>query len=117
MKRSLGIGKGRQASTCHTLPYLTFFCFCSSNTYDNINFYFEFTHQRPSHHSSASAPPSRSFSHVNQQRMYNGLNSTVGQQQYLMRNHTDAITDIVLTEIPYPMIISGDRDGVIKVVS
>jgi phosphoinositide-3-kinase regulatory subunit 4 len=49
--------------------------------------------------------------------MYNGLNSTVGQQQYLMRNHTDAITDIVLTEIPYPMIISGDRDGVIKVVS
>ncbi|SAM00828.1 hypothetical protein [Absidia glauca] len=89
----------------------------SSNTYDGINFYFEFTHQRPAQHSSASALPSRSSSHINQQRMYNGLNSTVGQQQYLMRNHTDAITDIVLTEIPYPMIISGDRDGVIKVVS
>ncbi|KAI8337040.1 hypothetical protein BC941DRAFT_513702 [Chlamydoabsidia padenii] len=89
----------------------------SSNTYDNINFHFEFTHQRPSQHSSASTIPSRTSSHINQQRLYNGLNSTVGQQQYLMRNHTDAITDLVLTEIPYPMIISGDRDGIIKVVS
>ena len=39
------------------------------------------------------------------------------QQQHLLRNHTDAITDVILTEVPYPMIISGDRDGVIKVVS
>ena len=39
------------------------------------------------------------------------------QQQHLLRNHTDAITDVILTEVPYPMIISGDRDGVIKVIS
>ncbi|KAJ8663211.1 hypothetical protein O0I10_001388 [Lichtheimia ornata] len=39
------------------------------------------------------------------------------QQQSLLRNHTDAVMDVILTEVPYPMIISGDRDGVIKVVS
>lgn len=44
-------------------------------------------------------------------------NNAVVQQQYLMRNHTDAITDILLTEVPYPMIISSDRDGVIKIIS
>ncbi|KAI8391462.1 uncharacterized protein BYT42DRAFT_602293 [Radiomyces spectabilis] len=44
-------------------------------------------------------------------------NAAMIQQQSLMRNHTDAITDVILTEVPYPMIISGDRDGVIKIVS
>jgi phosphoinositide-3-kinase regulatory subunit 4 len=34
-----------------------------------------------------------------------------------MRNHTDAITDIIITAAPYSVIISGDRDGVIKIVS
>ncbi|KAF9914479.1 Serine/threonine-protein kinase [Lobosporangium transversale] len=37
------------------------------------------------------------------------------QQQQLLRNHLDAITDIALTELPCMMLISGDRDGVIKV--
>ncbi|OBZ87474.1 putative serine/threonine-protein kinase VPS15 [Choanephora cucurbitarum] len=75
----------------------------STNTFENMTFYFEFTH-----------------TNRNQQHGYSQLsNSTnaVAQQQYLMRNHTDAITDILLTETPYPMIISGDRDGVIKVIS
>jgi len=39
------------------------------------------------------------------------------QQQQLLRNHLDAITDIALTEFPCMMLISGDRDGVIKVFS
>ncbi|KAI8600438.1 hypothetical protein EDD21DRAFT_323004 [Dissophora ornata] len=39
------------------------------------------------------------------------------QQQQLLRNHLDAITDIALTEFPCTMLISGDRDGVIKVFS
>ncbi|KAI9485191.1 MAG: hypothetical protein EXX96DRAFT_474560 [Benjaminiella poitrasii] len=30
---------------------------------------------------------------------------------------SNAITDIIITEKPYTMIISGDRDGVIKIVS
>ncbi|KAF9970185.1 Serine/threonine-protein kinase [Actinomortierella ambigua] len=37
------------------------------------------------------------------------------QQQQLLRNHLDAIRDIALTELPCPMVISGDRDGVVKV--
>ncbi|KAF9586481.1 Serine/threonine-protein kinase [Lunasporangiospora selenospora] len=39
------------------------------------------------------------------------------QQQQLLRNHLDAIMDIALTEFPCMMLISGDRDGVIKVYS
>ncbi|KAI8361053.1 hypothetical protein B0O80DRAFT_148594 [Mortierella sp. GBAus27b] len=39
------------------------------------------------------------------------------QQQRLLRNHLDAIMDIALTEFPCMMLISGDRDGVIKVFS
>ncbi|KAF9986941.1 Serine/threonine-protein kinase [Modicella reniformis] len=38
-------------------------------------------------------------------------------QQQLLRNHLDAIMDIALTEFPCMMLISGDRDGVIKVFS
>ncbi|KAJ3330622.1 Serine/threonine-protein kinase [Blyttiomyces sp. JEL0837] len=30
-------------------------------------------------------------------------------------NHLDAINDIVLTQVPYPMAIAGGRDGVVKV--
>ncbi|KAF9114046.1 Serine/threonine-protein kinase [Mortierella sp. AM989] len=37
------------------------------------------------------------------------------QQQQLLRNHLDAIMDIAFTEYPSMMLISGDRDGVIKV--
>ncbi|KAG0049019.1 Serine/threonine-protein kinase [Gryganskiella cystojenkinii] len=37
------------------------------------------------------------------------------QQQELLRNHLDAINDIAITEFPRMMLISGDRDGVIKV--
>ncbi|KAG0225557.1 Serine/threonine-protein kinase [Actinomortierella wolfii] len=42
-------------------------------------------------------------------------NMVTVQQQQLLRNHLDAIRDIALTELPCPMVISGDRDGVIKV--
>ena len=37
------------------------------------------------------------------------------QQQQLLKNHLDCITDLKITELPYPMLISGDRDGIIKV--
>ncbi|KAF9438121.1 Serine/threonine-protein kinase [Entomortierella beljakovae] len=37
------------------------------------------------------------------------------QQQQLLRNHLDTIMDIAYTELPSMMLISGDRDGIIKV--
>ncbi|CAI2161442.1 16883_t:CDS:10 [Funneliformis geosporum] len=37
------------------------------------------------------------------------------QQQQLLKNHLDCITDLKVTELPHPMLISGDRDGIIKV--
>lgn len=30
-------------------------------------------------------------------------------------HHIDCITSVALTELPYPMVISASRDGVIKV--
>ncbi|OAQ30331.1 ARM repeat-containing protein [Linnemannia elongata AG-77] len=44
-------------------------------------------------------------------------NAITAQQQQLLRNHLDAIMDIALTELPCMLLISGDRDGVIKVFS
>ncbi|KAI9029972.1 hypothetical protein CLU79DRAFT_733513 [Phycomyces nitens] len=86
----------------------------SMNTHESIKFHYEFTHaQRNNHGSSASLGARTGFSTTGQ----TGGNSAVIQQHHLMRNHTDAITDVVLTEVPYPMVISGDRDGVIKVIS
>lgn len=83
--------------------------------YDKIKFHFEFAnlHRRP--------PSSTGSIHRtvfgNGHSVHPGNGATAMQQQLLMRNHMDAITDIVLTEVPYPMIISGDRDGVIKVIA
>ncbi len=37
------------------------------------------------------------------------------QQQELLKNHLDCITDLKITELPHPMLISGDRDGIVKV--
>ncbi|KAG0291003.1 Serine/threonine-protein kinase [Linnemannia gamsii] len=44
-------------------------------------------------------------------------NAITAQQQQLLRNHLDAIMDVALTELPCMLLISGDRDGVIKVFS
>ncbi|KAG0188810.1 Serine/threonine-protein kinase [Apophysomyces sp. BC1034] len=85
----------------------------STNTYDDIKFYFEFTHTNRNNPSASSSATRTGFSNISQ----NGGNSIVAQQQQLMRNHTDAIMDVVLTEVPYPMVISADRDGTIKVIS
>ncbi|CAG8479194.1 448_t:CDS:10 [Funneliformis mosseae] len=48
--------------------------------------------------------------------MTNSNNSSSGgiQQQQLLKNHLDCITDLKVTELPHPMLISGDRDGIIK---
>ncbi|GES86228.1 ARM repeat-containing protein [Rhizophagus clarus] len=52
--------------------------------------------------------------HYESHSIYRGANSTV-QQQQLLKNHLDCITDLKITELPHPMLISGDRDGIIKV--
>ncbi|KAL1922119.1 uncharacterized protein VTP21DRAFT_10761 [Calcarisporiella thermophila] len=41
--------------------------------------------------------------------------SMMARQQQLLRNHLDAIVDLQLLEVPYPMIVSGDREGVVRV--
>ncbi|KAF7730449.1 Serine/threonine-protein kinase [Apophysomyces ossiformis] len=85
----------------------------STNTFDDIKFYFESTHTNRNNTSTSTSAARTGFSNTSQA----GGNSAVAQQQQLMRNHTDAIMDVVLTEVPYPMIISADRDGTIKVIS
>ncbi|KAI9143991.1 hypothetical protein BKA69DRAFT_1122650 [Paraphysoderma sedebokerense] len=44
----------------------------------------------------------------------NNTGFSLTEQQVLV-NHLDAITDVQITEIPYPMIITSGRDGVVKV--
>ncbi|KAI8979775.1 hypothetical protein BDF20DRAFT_913285 [Mycotypha africana] len=117
----------------------------SFNLLNNIKFYFEFTSTTtPSTIAAAatakSASPSTSSSlqqnsyqqrqrpirgnihgttSLSTNRSDNPINSDnfVIQQQNLLKNHTNAITDIIITERPYLMIISADRDGVIKVIA
>jgi phosphoinositide-3-kinase, regulatory subunit 4 len=81
----------------------------SSNTIENIKFHLEFAQVK---RGSAGRPP---FSSRNSPSNTATSPNNVVQHQNMMRNHMDAITSMVMTEMPYPMIISGDRDGVIKV--
>jgi phosphoinositide-3-kinase regulatory subunit 4 len=37
------------------------------------------------------------------------------QQQQLLRSHLDAVMDVALLELPYPMTVSADRSGVVFV--
>lgn len=83
----------------------------STNSYDKMKVHFEFT--QINRNQSVTNVGSRTTFNANQ----SGSNNVITQQHYLMRNHTDAITDIIITEAPYSMIISGDRDGVIKIIS
>lgn len=85
----------------------------STNTFENMKFHYEFTHSNRNQNQT-NIGSRAGLNAANQV----GNNNAIAQQQYLMRNHTDAITDIILvTETTYPLIISADRDGVIKVVS
>lgn len=92
---------------------LIFIIITSTNTFESMKFHFEFAHSNRN----------QSMTNIGSRTGFNassqvGNNNVIAQQQYLMRNHTDAITDIILvTETTYPLIISSDRDGVIKVVS
>ncbi|KAI7899371.1 uncharacterized protein BX663DRAFT_555007 [Cokeromyces recurvatus] len=76
----------------------------STNIFENMKFHFEFQQTNKNMNSTRTT-----LTQVG--------STAVVQQQHLMQNHTDAITDIIITERPYMMIISGDRDGVIKIVS
>ncbi|KAI8641016.1 hypothetical protein BD408DRAFT_389715 [Parasitella parasitica] len=83
----------------------------STNIYDKMKVHFEFT--LANRNQSLANVGSRTTFSTNQ----SASNNVITRQHYLMRNHTDAITDVIITEAPYSMIISGDRDGVIKIVS
>lgn len=87
----------------------------SMNTLENMKFHFEFSHANRNQSNAYLGSRSTGF---NTSSGVGNNNNVIAQQQYLMRNHTDAITDVILvTETAYPLIISADRDGIIKVVS
>ncbi|KAI8142350.1 hypothetical protein BJV82DRAFT_614613 [Fennellomyces sp. T-0311] len=93
-----------------------------TTTQDHIKFHFEYPYA-PRNSSSAGSMHMTGLSDnsggrgSNHSHHQTPSDANFAQQQHLLRNHTDAITDAILTEVPYPMIISGDRDGVIKVIS
>ncbi|KAI9491130.1 hypothetical protein BDB00DRAFT_930702 [Zychaea mexicana] len=89
-----------------------------ATVHDQIKFHFEYPYALRNPSSAASMQMGYSDSNSSGRGNHQTPSETnFAQQQHLLRNHTDAITDVILTEVPYPMIISGDRDGVIKVVS
>ncbi|KAJ3062781.1 Serine/threonine-protein kinase [Podochytrium sp. JEL0797] len=92
----------------------------SSHPYKDLTFNIEYTPppvipatpSRPSFHAN------RSGSFQNQQQVGGGVVET--QQQMAspsIINHLDAINDMAVTQVPYLMMISASRDGVIKVFS
>ncbi|KAJ3267994.1 Serine/threonine-protein kinase, partial [Borealophlyctis nickersoniae] len=112
----------------------------SAHSFQNINFNLEYT---PSHHFS-SAPTSGSGTPVglssprgSRSRNTTASSSTSPQLQGggksssntgtsggggtamvaspTVTRHLDAITDVVVTQVPYPMVVSCGRDGVVKV--
>ncbi|KAJ3398997.1 Serine/threonine-protein kinase [Chytriomyces hyalinus] len=92
----------------------------SSHPYKDLTFNIEYippppglpaANSRPSFHTGSSG------SFQNQQQVGGGIGSSA---ETLMAspsiiNHLDGINDMVVTQVPYPMIISGGRDGVVKV--
>ncbi|KAI8618435.1 hypothetical protein BC830DRAFT_1108985 [Chytriomyces sp. MP71] len=91
----------------------------SSHPYKDLMFNIEYTpppttptnNSRPSFHSSSSG------SFQNQQQIGGGVTTsndrTMASPSII--NHLDGINDMTVTQVPYPMILSGGRDGVIKV--
>jgi phosphoinositide-3-kinase regulatory subunit 4 len=61
----------------------------------------------------ASTPYNPLQSLLQQPRLKN--NAILIQQINLLDVHSDAITDLQLTEVPQPMLISADHAGVVKV--
>ncbi|KAJ3226846.1 Serine/threonine-protein kinase [Chytriomyces hyalinus] len=92
----------------------------SSHPYKDLTFNIEYippppglplANSRPSFHTGSSG------SFQNQQQVGGGIGTsaeTVMASPSII-NHLDGINDMVVTQVPYPMIISGGRDGVVKV--
>ncbi|RKO92149.1 hypothetical protein BDK51DRAFT_20317 [Blyttiomyces helicus] len=107
----------------------------SSHLFGDINFNLEYT---PSHHfSTAPASPlggsssrsaSRGASSSSKSSGASGSSSSGSSRSASgggggagmvssarLTQHLDAIVDVAITQLPYPMIIAGGRDGVVKV--
>ncbi|KAJ3210567.1 Serine/threonine-protein kinase [Dinochytrium kinnereticum] len=92
----------------------------SSHQYGDISFNIEYT---PSHAFSSSITSPTKTTPVQQSSSAapsTSPSATVHSGAALsatpsVMNHLDAINDLVVTQVPYPMIISGGRDGVVKV--
>ncbi|CAG8559423.1 2266_t:CDS:2, partial [Acaulospora colombiana] len=69
-----------------------------------------------SHGSSKSSQSGGKRSSKQSKQQHNGKNQLIfNQQLQLLVNHLDCITDLKIFELPYPMLISADRDGIVKV--
>jgi phosphoinositide-3-kinase regulatory subunit 4 len=90
------------------------FVYFSSHHHGDINFNIEYTPQTAfstaTQVSRNSASPSSS---TKQSSVGGGGVGLVSSPSII--NHLDAITDMVITQVPYPMAIASGRDGVIKV--
>ena len=101
--------------------YVTFPFYSTKPVNGLIVHYESYPHHSRSIGSSANSAAGRDGGSSNNRRSSskssaNARNSIIIlQQQSLLRNHLDCIADIAITEIPYPMLISGDREGIIKV--
>ncbi|CAG8764083.1 14868_t:CDS:2, partial [Acaulospora morrowiae] len=104
--------------------------------YDGIHVHYE-SHPtyRSANNSSSSASSSQASSQSNsfnsgksshnnnkrsskQSKQNNGKSQLIfNQQQQMLVNHLDCITDLKISELPYPMLISADRDGIVKSLS
>ncbi|CAJ0651160.1 8417_t:CDS:2 [Entrophospora sp. SA101] len=104
----------------------------NAKQFDGIKFYYETQNlfrnsNSTSSHSSSSHSHSSSFSSGRSNNSNHNKNSNAHkynynpsqlsaiQQQQILKNHLDCITDLAITEFPHPMLISGDRDGILKV--
>ncbi|CAG8444654.1 3441_t:CDS:10 [Ambispora leptoticha] len=90
----------------------------SSKQFENITVHYEsHPHSRSSGTTTNSSRDGGGGSSSNKRSTSKnkGPNGRVGlvamQQQQLLKNHLDCINDIQITEVPYPMLITGDREG------
>ncbi|CAG8467942.1 599_t:CDS:10 [Ambispora gerdemannii] len=96
----------------------------STKQFEHISVHFEsHPHSRSSGSTTNSSSLSRdggggSSSNKRSTSKSKGANARAGlvamQQQQLLKNHLDCVNDIQITEVPYPMLITGDREEIIE---
>ncbi|KAJ3165023.1 Serine/threonine-protein kinase [Irineochytrium annulatum] len=103
----------------------------SSHLYGDVTFNIEYTPSLSFNPSPNSTPPrnppyeriyqqqngpsSSSSASISSATSHSQTNGSHLSSSHSVINHLDAVTDMKVTQVPYPMILAGGRDGVIKV--